>query len=258
MAVLVPPIKCQGIKTKLIDPLTTLFNQSPTNKQHGSWIEPFCGSCVVPLNIQPQRASLADTNMHIIRFYQDLQSNAITPALVREYLEAADEQLRTLGESYYYAVRDRFNNTFDSLDFLFLNRACFNGMMRFNRKGAFNVPFCRKPDRFRRSYITKIVNQIQAFQKVIQYNDWTFEVADFKTTLAKATAADIVYLDPPYLGRHVDYYNSWDETAQSELIECVKTLPCTFIFSTWHSDKQHRTDIIEQRVNDRAIQADLL
>ncbi len=41
----------------------------------------------------------------------------------------------------------------DPLKFLFLNRADFNGMIRLNRKGEFNVPFCKKPERFSKSHI---------------------------------------------------------------------------------------------------------
>jgi len=73
-------------------------------------------------------------------------------------------------------VRDRFNREASPYDFLFLNRACFNGMVRFNRKGGFNVPFCRKPDRFRPAYITKICNQLKWAASVMKDKDWTFLV----------------------------------------------------------------------------------
>jgi DNA adenine methylase len=79
---LVPPLKCQGIKTKLVKEIATLSN----NLSGGRWIEPFCGSCVVALNVQPKRALLCDTNVHIIRFYQDIQAGRLVPLDVREYL----------------------------------------------------------------------------------------------------------------------------------------------------------------------------
>ncbi|MGL4424069.1 MAG: Dam family site-specific DNA-(adenine-N6)-methyltransferase, partial [Gemmataceae bacterium] len=156
MAPIVPPIKCQGIKTKIVQAIKSL----QPKVANGRWIEPFCGSCVVPLNVRPERALLCDSNEHIIRFYSDLQSGLVTSGVVRHYLEEQGANLKRGGEDVFYEIRDQFNANPNSLAFLFLNRACFNGVMRFNRKGRFNVPFCRKPERFSKAYITKITNQV--------------------------------------------------------------------------------------------------
>ncbi|MFO1430109.1 MAG: Dam family site-specific DNA-(adenine-N6)-methyltransferase [Candidatus Competibacteraceae bacterium] len=230
--VLVPPIKCQGIKTKLVKEIASLAGQP----LEGRWLEPFCGSCVVPLNIQPKRALLCDSNIHIIQLYKDIQTQVLSPIGVKEYLKEQGEKLRIEGEAYFYEVRDRFNTKPNSFDFLFLNRSCFNGVMRFNRYGQFNVPFCRKPDRFAPAYITKIVNQIQTISRVIAVSEWEFKVADFRETLATARSDDIVYADPPYAGRHADYFNSWSEQDEADLAELLSRLPCKFILSTWHSN----------------------
>lgn len=232
MTAIVPPIKCQGIKTKIVP----FIKESLHKPVQGRWIEPFCGSCVVALNVKPERALLTDTNVHIISLYQRIQEGIITPEIVRNYLVREGEKLSALGEKHYYEVRSRFNETYDSLDFLFLNRACFNGVMRFNQKGKFNVPFCRKTDRFRPAYITKIVNQIKNFKRVLHGRDWQFEVLDFRQTLARAGVNDFVYADPPYAGRHVDYFNSWNAHDEQDMIRLIKTLPCKFLLSTWHSN----------------------
>jgi len=143
----IPPIKCQGIKSKLIPEIRHIVN----NTRYERWIEPFMGSGVVGFNIRPDKAIFADSNPHLIRFYTDLQLGKITSSIVKTYLQNEGENLnKTEGENYY-TVRDRFNKEPNSLDFLFLNRACFNGMIRFNSKGGFNVPFCRKPNRFAQS-----------------------------------------------------------------------------------------------------------
>ncbi|GAA8003678.1 hypothetical protein HpMS63_12680 [Helicobacter pylori] len=92
-------------------------------------------------NIQPKRALLCDSNPHLIRFYQAIQDEKITPKIVREFLNEEGLKLLQSNGEYYYEVRERFNKDCDSLDFLFLNRACFNGMIRFNQKGKFNM--CR-------------------------------------------------------------------------------------------------------------------
>lgn len=239
---LVPPIKCQGIKTKLVSEIANLVGELP----HGRWIEPFCGSCVVALNLQPKRALLCDTNVHIIRFYQDVQTGRLSSRDVRSYLNEHGDKLRAIGEDYFYEVRERFNNAPNSLDFLFLNRSCFNGVMRFNRSGKFNVPFCRKPDRFAPAYITKIVNQVHAVYKVVSALDWEFRVADFKQSIASAGMEDFVYADPPYAGRHTDYFNGWAEQDEIDLADMLASLPCKFILSTWHSNEFRTNQQVER------------
>src|SRR5437868_14833385 len=103
------------------------------------------------------------------------------------------------------SIRERFNANPTSLDFLFLNRSCFNGVMRFNRQGKFNVPYGHKPERFAQAYVTKITNQIRRIAEAMSSLDWQFSAADFRQTLAVAAPGDFVYVDPPYAGRHVDY-----------------------------------------------------
>jgi len=237
----VPPLKCQGIKTKLVADIKALARQSEFDR----WVEPFCGSCVVALNVQPKVALLCDTNVHIIGLYQDIKEKQITASTAREFLEEEGEKLRLSGEEYYYIVRERFNDTPSSLDFLFLNRSCFNGVIRFNRKGRFNVPYGHKPERFAKAYITKITNQIKRIAEVLSQSDWTFAVSDFRDTLAQAKQGDIVYADPPYAGRHVDYFNSWSEDDEVELTQMLKGLPCNFILSTWHSNRFRTNQLIE-------------
>ena len=243
---LVPPIKCQGIKTKLVGEIKRLARTQDFER----WVEPFCGSCVVPLNVQPKRALLTDSNLHIIRLYQEIQSGSLTPALAKGLLVEEGEKLSNGGETYYYTVRERFNARPTSLDFLFLNRSCFNGVMRFNRHGKFNVPYGHKPERFAQAYVTKITNQIRRISEVISACDWTFAAADFRQTLASAQPGDLVYADPPYAGRHVDYFNSWSEADETELGNLLKQLPCRFILSTWHSNEFRTNAMIERHWND--------
>jgi DNA adenine methylase len=230
---LVPPLKCQGIKTKLVHTIREIAQ----TRQFTRWVEPFCGSCVVALNIQPKKALLCDANPHIIRLYQDIQCKCITPADVRGFLAEEGVKLKARGEPYYYIVRERFNAAPCSLDFLFLNRSCFNGVMRFNRRGKFNVPYCHKPQRFSQAYVTKITNQVRQISEIVRAADWTFAVRDFRDTLSTSEAGDFVYIDPPYAGRHVDYFNSWSDEDENSLAARVETIPCDFLLSTWHSNE---------------------
>jgi len=243
MVSIVPPIKCQGIKTKLVSTIKSVVPQKIT----GRWVEPFCGSCVVPFNVRPDKALLTDTNKHIIKLYQEIQAGELSAGLVKEYLQESGEALRRRGEEFYYEIRDLFNKDGGSLHFLFLNRACFNGIMRFNRKGGFNVPFCRKPHRFSKAYITKIVNQVKTSSSLIRSHDWEFRVSCFRDTLTQVTSEDVVYCDPPYAGRHVDYFNTWSEADEAKLALLLKALPCDFILSTWYKNKYRTNPLIESQ-----------
>ena len=228
----VPPIKCQGIKTKLVTWIKAVIPDNFT----GTWIEPFMGSGVVAYNVKPEKAILCDTNPHLIRFYNSIKNGEITYDLVSIFLKAEGKKLKKEGQNYYYEVRERFNNKKEPLDFLFLNRSCFNGMIRFNKKGGFNVPFCRKPQRFEQAYITKIVNQVSYVQTLLNYYDYEFKCQSFETTVMNATDNDIIYCDPPYIGRYADYFNSWEKKHEIKLNELLNKSESRFILSTWHSN----------------------
>ncbi len=238
----VPPLKCQGIKTKLVGTIHDIAQTISFSR----WVEPFCGSCVVALNIHPKKALLCDTNPHIISLYQNIQNKRITPDDVKIFLSDEGAKLKSQGEPYYYVVRERFNAKPNSLDFLFLNRSCFNGVMRFNRAGKFNVPYGHKPARFAQAYVTKITNQVRQIAQVIQTVDWTFAVRNYRDTLSMVEAGDFVYVDPPYAGRHVDYFNSWSDEDESALASSLISIPAYFLLSTWHSNEFRTNEAIKR------------
>lgn len=235
----VPPVKCQGIKTRLVPFI--FRNIRWTGGGGARWVEPFLGSGVVALNLAPQRAVLSDTNRHVIELYGGIRCGEINRDTVRTFLTQEGKRLAAGGADYYYEVRERFNDTGSPLDFLFLNRSCFNGVMRFNSRGRFNVPFGHKPERFSRSYITKIVNQVEWAAWQMRGKDLEFRTAPWDETLADARPDDFVYLDPPYIGRHADYYNAWDRSEAERLAEVANELPCGFALSMWLHNR-HRSN----------------
>lgn len=242
-----PPIKSQGIKTNIVP---FIFESFAWKGDKGIWIEPFVGSGAVAFNASAPRVIAADTNRHIIGFYQGIQNGSITPVSVRKFLTSEGKVLESKGEDHYYAIRDRFNKDGDPIDFLFLSRACFNGMIRFNRRGGYNVPFCRKPERFRPAYITKIVNQVAWIAGVIKNADWTFVVQDWRETLKAARPDDFVYLDPPYVGRHTDYFNSWNDEEADALAQALRALRSGFAYSMWYKNQYRENEHLERWFGD--------
>ena len=217
--IFVPPIKIQGIKTKLVP----VIKQNISINKKTLWIEPFMA----------ERAIFADINPHIINFYNSVKSGEINSEIVRVFLQEQGKNLAEFDEKYYYAVRERFNETHNPLDFLFLNRSCFNGMIRFNKDYKFNVPYGHKPLRFSRAYITKIVNQVWYIEECLKIYDWKFVCQSFENTIEISDKDSFIYCDPPYIGRHVDYYDSWDEDSEKRLCGMLRNIEAKFMLSTW-------------------------
>ncbi len=246
MRVIVPPIKSQGIKTKLVPWIMEL-----APKVKGKWIEPFLGTGVVAFNSGYNKAILNDTNPHIINFYKGIQSNTITAPLMKHYLEKEGDLLSKAdnnGYEHYLKIRTRFNSgEFSPYDFIFLSRAGFNGMMRFGSKGNWNIPFCKKPDRFQQAYTTKITNQVSTVSQIIQPEpSWIFHNKSFAHIIPLATQNDIIYCDPPYYGRHVDYYNGWKEQDEELLFNLLSKTKAKFILSTWHHNDWRENEMINK------------
>ena len=77
-----PPIKSQGIKTKLVLWIKSLV----PDEFDGRWIEPFAGTGVVGFNVAPGRALMCDVNPHVINFYSAIKDGRITPEAARKFL----------------------------------------------------------------------------------------------------------------------------------------------------------------------------
>ena len=243
--IIIPPIKSQGIKTKLVPWIKDI---APAVT--GRWIEPFLGTGVVAFNSGYKKAVLNDTNPHIIKFYRELQEKNITSSSMKQFLLCEGELLSKAGDNgydHFREVKNRFNKDFSPYDFIFLSRAGFNGMMRFNKKGHWNIPFCKKPDRFAQAYVTKIYNQVAAVSKIIQPEPyWTFFNKSFAEIIPLATENDIIYCDPPYYGRYVDYYNGWTEKDEELLFNLLSETKAKFILSTWHHNDWRENEMIHK------------
>ena len=236
--VYVPPIKCQGIKTKIVP----FIKEKVVRDDDGMWIEPFVGTGVVAFNMAPKHALLIDKNQYIIKLYSGIQDGSIDSTIVRDFLEHHGKILEEKGADYYRKMRDDFNSNGDPLYFLFLNRSDFNGMIRFNRSGQFNVPFCQKPNRFSKAYVTKICNQVAAVANVMKDKDWKFVCAPWQTAFENASEKDYIYLDPPYIGRDTSYVGEWPEEEAIALAEYSHKTPANVCLSMWKENEFRRNE----------------
>ncbi len=194
--VVAPIIRWAGSKSKLLDwilPYVPKFS--------GTYYEPFFGSGALFFSLQPAKARLSDLCRPLIETYTAVRDN---PAKVIEYLRP----LR-LDESQYYRIRSmkprgRYQA---AAQFLYLNKACWNGLYRVNSRGEFNVPFGRPrtPTVYNRTHILRCASALD--KKNVR-----LAVSDCASPLASAKRGDFVFLDPPYVTKHnLNGFAEWNE-----------------------------------------------
>lgn len=105
--------------------------------------------------------------------------------------------------------------------------------MRFNSKGRFNVPFCRKPNRFRQALVTKIANQIDWAAKVMAGKDWEFVAEPWQKNIEEANASDMIYCDPRNVGRYTDDYKGFTDDKADRMAEALIASESRFAVSMW-------------------------
>ncbi len=198
-----PFLKWAGGKTQLISQIEKALPANIHSKNF-TYIEPFVGSGAVlfwMLNNFPnlQKAVINDINQDLINTYRTIASHpkeliSILETLQNEFhdLEGKEEDKK----EYYYQKRDLFNKRKEEQSgqaalFIFLNRACFNGLYRVNRKNEYNVPM----GSYKRPTICdkeNIVAVSRAIQKV------EILCGDYQETLQWAEENSLFYFDPPY------------------------------------------------------------
>lgn len=180
-----PFLKWAGGKYSLLSELDRLI---PEGKR---LIEPFVGGGSVFLNSDKHECFLlADVNPDLINLYQML---AVVPEKVTDEARLLFALLNT--EEGYLAVRDDFNSQRlagpeRAAAFLFLNRHCFNGLIRYNRASEFNVGW----GKYSAPYFPEA--EIEAFASMA--HNCVFLNAGYCRTLALAGEGDVIYCDPPY------------------------------------------------------------
>ena len=198
-----PFIKWVGGKGQLIEQLDEQLPANFADWQDVTYIEPFVGGGAM-LFYMLQRypnichAVINDVNSDLTTCYcvvRDLPEELITAC---EEIQNAYNALQTedARREFFLAVRDRFNEkNLDPLEnttkFFFLNRTCYNGLYRVNKKGLFNVPFGKYANPQICDPIT-IRKDSELLQRV------EIMTGDFEATFDRARGKTLFYFDPPY------------------------------------------------------------
>ena len=182
-----PFLKSVGGKTALL-PEILLRLPAKIN----TYYEPFLGGGAVFFALAAEnrfkRAVLSDANEELVVTYIALAN--LTDKVVRALKKHMYE------EEHYYSVRARDTLKMEmnarAARFIYLNKTCFNGLWRVNKKGKFNVPF----GRYTNPTICDEEN-LRAVAAVLQRTAVPF-ATDFEVTVALAKRGDTAYFDPPY------------------------------------------------------------
>ena len=209
-----PIVKWAGGKTRLLD---DLISRLPT--QYERYFEPFFGGGALFYALQPDRAFLSDVNYELVLLYRCVRD--ALPALVAEL------QHHPYEKEHYYWMRSRDPETLTDVEraarTLYLNRTCFNGLYRVNRRGQFNVPMGR--------YSNPVICDEAKLQKASNaLANAEFTHAGFDDTMTAPKSGDFVYFDPPYqpLSKTANFTSytsgSFNEEDQARLADTVTDL----------------------------------
>ncbi|MEQ6360589.1 DNA adenine methylase [Thermoanaerobacter thermohydrosulfuricus] len=206
-----PFLKWAGGKTQLLD---ELYKRLPSSLiQSGEierYVEPFVGGGAffffLKRNFKIKESFLIDINKELIIGYKVIQNNVNElidelSSMEEKYLKLSEEQRK----DFYYNIRDEYNRQKDNFDYvnynldwvkraadlIFLNKTCFNGLYRLNKKGEFNVPF----GKYKNPTICDADNLIEV-SKALENTEVI--CADFEESKKYIHKNTLVYLDPPY------------------------------------------------------------
>lgn len=233
-----PMLKYRGGKSKEI-PLIYKYLPDFT----GRYIEPFFGGGALFFYLEPQRAIINDINAPLMTFYRGVRDNY---PILREELDSIehiylqnrkdfdalkskfpDKRVRDCNEELYYCIRDMYNGLSDkqysdALIYYFINKTSYSGMIRYNAKGEFNVPFGRYKH-LNTNLVT--LEHSSLLQKARLFN------LDYSSIFELSQNEDFIFLDPPYDCIFSDYGNEiykegFSESDHRKLAQDFRNLGC--------------------------------
>lgn len=241
-----PFLKWAGGKTQL---LSELHKYVPKN--FNKYIEPFIGGGAMFFSLNPHESIIADSNVELVITY-------------RQVKDAVDEVIGHLAtfehtEEFYYNLRsldpNELEHSYRAARLIYLNKTCFNGLYRVNKKGKFNVPYGKGNGSFLNEDVLRNASEF--------LTDTTIINSDYLNVLNEfAIEGDFIFLDPPYypVGKYSDFkrytkefFYHEDQVRLKDEFERLVNIGCKVVLT--NSDHEvildlysdYKIDIIETR-----------
>lgn len=193
----VPPrqlLKWIGNKQRFAHSIASVFPQN-----YNRYIEPFIGSGAVLGAMAPKNGLAGDVLKPLIEMWQTLQKD---PQALYEHYKKCWVAHQANPKETYTKVLASFNDSPNPLDFVFISRSCYGGVIRFTKQGKMSTPMGPhrpiSPDSFRERMVLwreRVINT-------------EFRIASFEETMSEASEGDIVYCDPPYVDSQAILYGA--------------------------------------------------
>lgn len=227
-----PFLKWAGGKGQLLSQLSEHLPDR-IGEEPFTYIEPFVGGGAMLFYMLQhfsniKKAIINDVNEDLILTYRIIKNDVEAlisklDKLEKEYLTITDQDGRS---QLFYEIRERYNqHSGDGIErasqLIFLNKTCFNGLYRVNKRGLFNVPFGKYSN-------PTICNakQLRADCQLLQSTQVEFCQGDYAQTLQYVEGLTFVYLDPPY--RPLDATSSFTAYAKGDFNDDDQRALATF------------------------------
>jgi len=188
-----PFVKWAGGKRQLLEKLNARLPVRGYNR----YFEPFLGAGAFWLDLRPEISIVNDINEQLMNCYQVIKDDP--RGLIRK-IDGLDHGKRDLDG--YLANRSRYNDKILAGDLdtemaallIWLNKNCFNGLYRTNKKGLFNVPFNGK-------LIGKSIDEtnIMNISYFLNHSNITLMCQDFEEVCRNCEPGDFIFFDSPYV-----------------------------------------------------------
>lgn len=206
-----PFVKTAGGKSRMLKTLVSHLPEDFFTKNY-TYVEPFLGGGSFGLHLlsldQEKKAFFNEFNFDLYNLWSEVQEgfSGLTPLLDTHIKNNSKEYFNQLRANFLeYSILEKSNQplaqnfyTHRAADFLYLNKTCFNGLIRYNKRGKFNSPYGQyeKPLIYDRDNL----NAVTSVLKRVTLSNLDFEDIILKLIASNKINSDtFIYMDPPYL-----------------------------------------------------------